>query len=189
LLWHGSAESVVDLTPPGANGAQGTAISRAGQVGYGGVGEFPHALLWQGTAESFVDLHPFLSAVDPAFLYSYATGISENGSIVGYATTDNIDRRYAVLWTPVPEPSSCAILSLLARRQRPSATGLSDASRSAQWPCPRIHHPASSRCLPRIFFERAQFSIVFIRTLCYNDARNDRSGAAAVALAAVRLKD
>ena len=75
------------------------------------------------TAASAVDLHGFLGGLGPMFTGSLATGISDTGSIVGYAfyTSGNT---YAVLWTPVPEPTTCALIVVgigvasLARERR-----------------------------------------------------------------------
>jgi hypothetical protein len=81
-----------------------------------------HALIWNGTAASVTDLHPYLAGLGPAFTESYALGISDLGVIVGYAYDGSTN--YAVLWTPVPEPGSAALLLALigvalvrARRQ------------------------------------------------------------------------
>ena len=67
-------------------------------------------MLWTGTAASVVDLNPFLSGLGLSFIGSVAEGVSENGAIVGYVFDPNFNA-YAVLWTPVPEPSSFAILT------------------------------------------------------------------------------
>jgi hypothetical protein len=113
LLWNGTAQSFVDLNPSGfyysyANGTNGTQ-----QVGYGrssAVGVYSsHALLWNGTAQSFVDLSQFL----PSGYWgdSSADSIGPNGDIVGTAE-DGLDYYHAILWTPVPEPSSLVLLGI-----------------------------------------------------------------------------
>jgi hypothetical protein len=82
------------------------------QVGGGAgtaTGNLPHALLWSGTAESVVDLHPFLAGLPINFTESNAAAIASDGSIVGTAG-DGIST-YAVLWTPVPEPSTAVCLA------------------------------------------------------------------------------
>jgi hypothetical protein len=120
LLWHGTAESVVDLHPAGFDISEARGVSEAGQVGYGligGIGGMSHALLWNGTAASVVDLHSYVvEQLGPDFNYSAAYGIADNGTIVGHANG------FAVLWTPIPEPSSLALLMLavpaLLRRRR-----------------------------------------------------------------------
>jgi uncharacterized membrane protein len=110
LLWQGSAESVVDLHPAGYMNSRAYGASSAGQVGQGSVDVARgHALVWQGNAASAIDLHEPLAEAYPFLVDSMAIGISENGSIVGYATDERY-MAYAVLWTPVPEPSSCALL-------------------------------------------------------------------------------
>jgi len=64
LLWNGSVDNVVDLTPtdlPGVTQAVAYGVSNNQQVGYGSVSiDFSanHALLWNGTAASAVDLSP-----------------------------------------------------------------------------------------------------------------------------------
>ncbi len=103
LLWTGSAASVVDLHAAGFAQSAANGVSAAGEVGYGNlsVGGNPHALLWHGTAGSVVDLQSSLSAQYPTLVNSIATGISDNGSIIGFALGGN--NNYAVLWTPVAE--------------------------------------------------------------------------------------
>jgi hypothetical protein len=116
LLWQGTAESVVDLHP--AAGFQDTfasGVAGALQVGFGGIAvengppEY-HALVWSGSAESVVDLHLLLSDLGPAFYESLAIDVNDAGVIVGVARAG--DRSYGVIWTPVPEPASIAMLLL-----------------------------------------------------------------------------
>ena len=55
LLWHGTAESVVDLHPANWDASYANGVKNGTQVGYGFVvaGESPtSALVWHGTAES-----------------------------------------------------------------------------------------------------------------------------------------
>jgi hypothetical protein len=112
LLWHGTAASVIDLNPSGFGNSRAYGASTTQQVGYGYVDPNgpTHAIVWSGTAASGIDLQPFVTALDATLVESYATSISENGSIAGWAS-DGAGGRYAVLWTPVsvPEPSSCAL--------------------------------------------------------------------------------
>jgi uncharacterized membrane protein len=113
LLWRGTAESVVDLHPPGFDFTAAEGVSERGQVGYGkGIATDGriHALLWRGTAESVIDLHPYLSGLPVTLVESYANGIESNGSIVGYGRDSNGDH-FAILWTPVPEPSAWTLVS------------------------------------------------------------------------------
>jgi uncharacterized membrane protein len=109
VLWHGTAASAVDLTPGYLNAAA-YGVSGDAQVGFGSNGAYSHALLWHGTPESTIDLHPFLSGLGPNLVASAATGIDENGSIVGHAFDDS-GRRYPVLWMPIPEPRPLALLA------------------------------------------------------------------------------
>jgi hypothetical protein len=64
-----------------------------------------------GNTASAFDLHPFVVAADPSFLSSYAAAISDDGAIIGYATTAMSN--YAVFWSPVPEPA-CVWLATAA---------------------------------------------------------------------------
>jgi hypothetical protein len=125
LLWRGTAESVVDLHPPGFQFTAAQGVSEFGQVGYGNgivTDGRPHALLWRDTAESVVDLQTYLNDLPVTLVESYATGIEGNGSIVGYGRESN-GMHYAILWTPVPEPSAWTLLSFgmmgVALRARP----------------------------------------------------------------------
>jgi hypothetical protein len=127
LLWNGTASSFVDLHPAGFERSQATDAAGTFQVGHGivaGIGGTQHALVWNGSAASAVDLHPFVTALDPSFDVSYALGFAEDGRVVGFArkTQDNF---YAVMWTPIPEPSTSllaflAVLGFLAVKGRRS---------------------------------------------------------------------
>jgi hypothetical protein len=110
LMWSGTAASVVELHPPGFDSSTAIGVSGGAQVGYGrgpATVDVDHALLWNGTAASMVDLHPFLTGLGPNFTTSRAIGIADNGAIVGEATAGNTT--YAVLWEPIPEPTSAAL--------------------------------------------------------------------------------
>jgi len=87
ILWHGTANSAVDLGP---GNAVGISPNGAQQVGYNG-----HALLWTGTADSAVDLHPTNLAT--SFLNSGATatnGIKQVGEGI-----DTAFRWHALMWS------------------------------------------------------------------------------------------
>lgn len=115
LLWNGTAASVVDLHPVGFSSSFAYGVSDGRQVGKGNgptTGNSDHALLWNGTAASVIDLHPFLTGLGASFTASQAFGIADNGSIVGWATVGN--SHYAVLWTLVPEPTSAALVLMVA---------------------------------------------------------------------------
>jgi hypothetical protein len=117
LLWNGSAESYIDLHPDGFVSSQGRSIAGEFQAGSGSVatpdGNQDHAILWNGSAESAIDLHQYLSPLGFDFNQSYAARVSEDGTVVGYAyTLDSVPHSFAVMWTPIPEPS--AILLVLS---------------------------------------------------------------------------
>lgn len=113
IRWKGSATDFVDLHPSGFDATAAVSASGEFQVGYGNVyGEhntllYSHALLWNGSAESLVDLHQFLdtSKFPVRISSSSATSINSDGVVVGVAG-DEASLRYAVMWTPVPEPSA-----------------------------------------------------------------------------------
>jgi hypothetical protein len=77
------------------------------------------AVVWSGTAQSMLNLHQFLPG---NVTESIATGIDENGTIVGWGTIVGVGT-VPIVWTPVPEPSSLiavavGITILLSRRRR-----------------------------------------------------------------------
>ena len=79
-----------------------------------------HAFVWSGTAGSGINLHSLLPG---NYTTSLAFGIdSATGNIVGLAHNGTLNRDEAVMWSPVPEPSSLVAISLLvvglARRRR-----------------------------------------------------------------------
>jgi probable HAF family extracellular repeat protein len=129
ILWHGTRENFVDLHPAGFKSSHVRGLSAAGQVGAGAIspssGIIVHALYWNGSAASAIDLHTFLTGLGKTFTSSEARGISDNGTIIGYATTAD-HRSQAILWTPVPEPnflslSAVGTIACARLRRRPSA--------------------------------------------------------------------
>jgi len=99
VIWSGTAENYIDLHPSsGFSGTGATAIAGGWQVG---AGKGPatdydyHALVWSGTPESVVDLHSYLP---DGYDYSWAWGVSANGSVVGEAEVQGVT---AVLWVPL----------------------------------------------------------------------------------------
>jgi uncharacterized membrane protein len=109
LLWTGTAESMIDLNPGGFTLSNADATNGSQQVGYGygsSTGYKNHALLWNGSADGAVDLHQFLAA---GFTESYARAIDAQGNIVGSAI-DASGYAHAILWQPVPEPSTIVLL-------------------------------------------------------------------------------
>ena len=105
-----------------ASGAYG--VSSAGEVGYGEFAGLAHAMLWQDSAASAVDLQPYVTALNPAFFASWADDIADNGSIVGRAWDGH--NMFAVLWAPVPEPTTFVLLiwAMVARRLRRNSLAL-----------------------------------------------------------------
>ncbi len=122
-LWFGSAESFVDLNPSG-QGMMSEAFGTNGkhQVGIAGFVSAGRAVRWSGSAESVFDLHQFLpTELLPGI--SRANFIDESGVIVGEAENALRTRRFAVMWTPVPEPATLSIiafglLALTLRKRR-----------------------------------------------------------------------
>jgi hypothetical protein len=124
MMWRGTAESFVNLNPPGFDGSFAEGVWGAFQVGSGSgpaTDHESHALLWNDTAESYVDLHPYLGDLELPIVGSKANAIAANGQIVGTAYGETT--WYAVMWTPVPEPSegvllTCGLMSAPAFRRR-----------------------------------------------------------------------
>jgi uncharacterized membrane protein len=112
LLWHGTAASYIDLNPPGFVLSSAYGVSGNTQVGSGLpiAGVHTYALAWNDSSASVVNLHPFVASLNPAFTDSFAVGVSINGTISGYAY-DAAGHSAAILWTPVPEPMSYALLA------------------------------------------------------------------------------
>ncbi len=88
MFWSGTAASALDLHPAGYTDSKITGIFGDRQVGEGwtgipgALGSVRHALAWTGTANSVVDLNQFLPS---GYTHAVATGIDEQGNIVGYA--------------------------------------------------------------------------------------------------------
>jgi hypothetical protein len=99
LLWNGTAQSVIDLNPPGFYTSTMEAIRVGIQVGSGARDGESHnrALAWRGTRESVVDLHALLPA-GYRMGDSLAKDVDVNGDIVGTATEDVTQQTVAVLW-------------------------------------------------------------------------------------------
>ena len=113
------------MSGPFSNAA---AINNSGQVvGSYQASNFAHAALWNGTVGT--DLNDLLrpDAVTAGWVLSYATGINDNGWIVGTAynsnrcpdgcagyglllTMSDLPDQVVNISTPVPEPSTYALL-------------------------------------------------------------------------------
>jgi hypothetical protein len=133
ILWSGTAESAIDLTPAGYTLAVAEDVYGGLQVGYGATPTIStyRALLWSGSAASVVDLGQFAPAGYSEF---YAYSIDASGAILGRADLNGHMR--PVVWVPVPEPMTGLLLLgmagwALARRQ--SAMGIGAITRSAVW--------------------------------------------------------
>ena len=78
LLWNGSPNTVIVLTPEGYSQSRAYDAFGGRQVGVGynpGLDQF-HALLWSGTANSFISLHP-----TSGFRDTLASGIGGNQQV------------------------------------------------------------------------------------------------------------
>src|ERR1043166_2424675 len=103
----------------------GNAINNNGDVvGWSFVGGFDHAFLY--SSGGMTDLAPYLVNIGIVF-DSFATGINDNGDIVGYGE-DSMGNNHAFLLTPVPEPSSLWLLAMgglvLLRRRATELTAV-----------------------------------------------------------------
>ena len=123
IMWTGSAASMVDLNPSGFLWSQAWATTGTQELGWAWNNSSSpdfHAFIWSGTAGSGVNLHSFLPA-------NYSTSLAfaidgATGNIVGLAHNTTLNRDEAVMWSPVPEPSTIAALGILSlgliRRRR-----------------------------------------------------------------------
>jgi hypothetical protein len=95
LLWHGTADSVVDLHPAGYTGSQANAVFEDKVVGFGfgSPGGLWHALLWHGAADSVVDLHP------AQYPQTFASDLSQDSQVgTGVFSSLPGGERHALLW-------------------------------------------------------------------------------------------
>jgi len=97
---------MINLGTLGGSSSYGRGINNKGQI----VGEAAisqnaaHAFLWEsGTMKDLGTL--------PGYPLSFAMAINDNGYIVGFAMNAESTITRAVLWQPVPEPSSLILLS------------------------------------------------------------------------------
>ena len=134
LLWTGTATSAVDLNPTGYTASGAVATNGNTQIGWANNGANEDAMLWTGTAQSAVDLTPLLPSTvswqgSPSTVTwgtSYAYSVDTSGNVYGVAQglVDNAyELDFAVQWSPVPEPATCAILlvagtGILMQRRR-----------------------------------------------------------------------
>ena len=118
MLWRGSSETAVDLNPGPNNEWGSRAFATNGQIQVGRARGVPvpyfHAAIWEGTAASYSSLHDYLpSDYHGSGAFSEALGIDAFGNVVGSATHVPTGATHAVLWRPVPEPSTIVIVSIL----------------------------------------------------------------------------
>ena len=136
LIWTGAAASVTDLHPAGFTTSRVNALSTTMQAGEGWVGtpfaagSVRHALAWSGTNGSVVDLNAFLPA---GYTHALATGIDEDGNVVGYAYNDTSSAGHgafapgdsiALIFAPGPGPA--VQLSSVVADPAPVAPGTID---------------------------------------------------------------
>ena len=97
-LWTGTAESFVDLTPPGYSQTVASGVAGGQQVGSGGFNGNGHALLWFGSPNGYIDLNP--GPNDQWGSHAAATnGIQQ----VGIAARSGQFSRHAFRWSGSPE--------------------------------------------------------------------------------------
>lgn len=120
VLWLGSSSLFIDLNPQVSNlwGSSAYATNGFTQVGFAGgpeTGFQVQAALWEGSRESYMNLHASLAPeYSGVGARSEATGIDEFGNIVGWARHVPTGAAHAILWKPVPEPSSLVAIGLFA---------------------------------------------------------------------------
>ncbi|MCC7290594.1 MAG: hypothetical protein IT449_00870 [Phycisphaerales bacterium] len=94
MLWRGTAESAINLTPYGSYRFAGAKdVTGNQQVGYAACrcDNQYHAMLWRGTPESYVDLHPASAR--------YSSANSTDGEFQGGdANIVSFGQIHAVLW-------------------------------------------------------------------------------------------
>ncbi len=126
VLW--SNGTALDLGTLGGTDSYAYGLNNLGQaVGFSTIAgnTAGHATLWVGGTA--IDLNSFLDAntVQAGWVLSYATGINDNGAIVGAAYNNQLHVQRAFVLAPVPEPETYAMmlaglgmLGWLARRKK-----------------------------------------------------------------------
>ena len=99
ILWSGTADSAVDLSPAGFTNTFAYGVGDDQQVGFGNpiaASTTFHALLWTGTAASAVDLNP----TDlPGITYSRANATDGTQQVGFGAPTPEGPNNHALLWS------------------------------------------------------------------------------------------
>jgi hypothetical protein len=94
LLWHGSAQSVVNLHSPEYESTTAVDVDGATQVGRAITSDSMHAVMWSGSAESLVDLHPAGYGWSEAVGAGGGVQVGEAGPGPGYPNSPR-----AIMWT------------------------------------------------------------------------------------------
>ena len=134
LVWHAMSWQqglLSDLGTLGGSFSAATAVNGRGQVvGFSSLASnlIDHATLWD--AGSAIDLNTYLdtAAIEAGWYLQDATGINDRGWIVGNAVNSADGSSHAFLLTPVPEPSTYALmlgglLMVSVWTRRPKADG------------------------------------------------------------------
>ncbi len=174
MLWHGTSESAVDLNPAGFLRSVALGLDGDRQVGWAQLNDNSEnrALLWNGSAESAFDLHRYVAGLPVTITDTFAHNIDPNGMIIG-SGWDVERRRYALLWTPIPEPSTALLFVVgfalvrfaayaVARREDARCAGQgANFKRLSLFRASTIPHPSRATCvagnvarysrLPRIY--------------------------------------
>lgn len=104
--------SMHDLGTLGSTVSEARAINDSGQVvGYNELHPLNHAFLWE-PGSGMVDLNTLVAPLPYGWTLQIANGINNSGQIVG--TAGNGASTRAFLLTPVPEPSTIALLATAA---------------------------------------------------------------------------
>jgi hypothetical protein len=100
-IWFGTAESFVDINPPGARSSEAHATVDTMQAGFAIFDSYRHAILWFGSATNYIDLHPALGS---QYRASQAHSVWTDGStiLVAGAAVDWPGASHPILWNIQP---------------------------------------------------------------------------------------